>query len=693
MKTITNNIKLSGCLVGYGIKHKDGSVIYNWLDTPIHNKITSVGLDWLLKYRNDPDELTPSSLLGYHKRFLGTRRVNSGDTSVYAPLTFCAYGSNNTSTVFTDTALKTLVSTYTDQLYVEHNESATESTFGTRVNSYGNHSYRVSHIFPQSNISTTVAEIGWFGKENTTYYMFSRVVLQDPIQIGIDDQLIVTYELTETCSLLTEAPINTFATLPDAHTSGTLQASAKLYRYYIDQITGQPPIEYPTNWAIKMNAPFIDYRGSESIDTTDGLFNCLPYMLMHSSTTNAPYAYAGVSELPTPKPDFELINATVIGSLTETDGVYSGFSDANYISVQNLLNNVQNSFEIQTAIKLNAVSTSNTGIMDTQGIYTHNLRFTTSAANTVRLRISTTGSETYPVDITGSTYLIVGTKYYIKLCYNSVDGYTMYTSIDGLTWTLEGTSSVTTKPYSNAYETIMIGDNAATGYVFNGSIYLDDTYITVDGTTTTFNARDYDESGDEPTYTEIPADGARQLDVTPFIYDDHLTDSEKRFSLLTPYLGIGDTTKYRDVFYIVGENAPSLENNASIYFTYFSLDGVSYRLGYEDSNAGWIQQFLEKKQNQALALVMRTQYTTSDTTTTTYSWEDYPTVAWLINNIYFTKVDPTTVANTGTEIDVYNAQGNFYYKLGKALIVEDSGTYSIIIGGSTYTITSNVRVL
>lgn len=44
--------RLGGSLIGIGIKHKDGSEDFRWLDKPIHNRITSVGLDYLLTSNN-----------------------------------------------------------------------------------------------------------------------------------------------------------------------------------------------------------------------------------------------------------------------------------------------------------------------------------------------------------------------------------------------------------------------------------------------------------------------------------------------------------------------------------------------------------------------------------------------------------------------------------------------------------------
>ena len=172
---------------------------------------------------------------------------------------------------------------------------------------------------------------------------------------------------------------------------------------------------------------------------------------------------------------------TVVGSPTITNGVASGFSDSNYVKATNALNNVTSSFTLQTAINLTVSSDSNYGIIDTGGSgNSTGIRLTTNSSNGIHLRISTNGTQTYAVDINSTNPLTLNTKTFIKVTYNSSTGYELYMSLDGKSWTLEATSSATTKPYSSASD-LVIGDNIATGYALNGSIYLGDTYIDVDG--------------------------------------------------------------------------------------------------------------------------------------------------------------------------------------------------------------------
>lgn len=172
---------------------------------------------------------------------------------------------------------------------------------------------------------------------------------------------------------------------------------------------------------------------------------------------------------------------TVVGTPTMTAaGIASGFSDTNYYSTDNMLSSATRSFEIVTAVNMTTAADNNLGIFDSTQVNSTKvgLRLTTSATNTVRLRVSIEGVTTYPVDITGTTPLTVGTKIWIKATYDSNTGYALYTSTDGSTWTTEGTSALTTAPYKN--DGFWIGDNSATDLSLTGSIYMLDTYTKVD---------------------------------------------------------------------------------------------------------------------------------------------------------------------------------------------------------------------
>ena len=97
-------------------------------------------------------------------------------------------------------------------------------------------------------------------------------------------------------------------------------------------------------------------------------------------------------------------------------------------------------------------------------------------------RASRFGPETYQVELLGTTTLSANTIYYTKVEYDNVNGYKLYLSTDGINWNLEATSSeIFTPQYLMSSFIFVIGDNSATGNSFQGSIYLEDAYIDVNG--------------------------------------------------------------------------------------------------------------------------------------------------------------------------------------------------------------------
>ena len=181
-------------------------------------------------------------------------------------------------------------------------------------------------------------------------------------------------------------------------------------------------------------------------------------------------------------------NFSVVGSPTITDGVASNFSDSNYLKFDYPLDTTMTSFEIVTAFKITTLGISNQALIDTGNMGGDTtkptaFRLTITSSNQLLFRTSTDGNQNYVVNITGSTTLSANTKYWVKVTYSSTSGYVMSLSTNGTTWTSEATSSLTSRPYYYANNLCYIGDNIATGYSFSGSIYLNDTYVKVNGST------------------------------------------------------------------------------------------------------------------------------------------------------------------------------------------------------------------
>ena len=173
-------------------------------------------------------------------------------------------------------------------------------------------------------------------------------------------------------------------------------------------------------------------------------------------------------------------NFTIVGNPTINDGVASNFSDNNYLSVANQLSSSLSSFEIVTAISVSQYG-DNSGILDAEN-YTvgHTIRLSVTSDGKVRFRISTDGSEIYPVNITSTNSIALNTKTFIKITYNISTGYVLYLSPNGSIWTQEATSSMVSRPFYSSSSIWRMGDNSAIGYALNGLLYLYDTYVKVD---------------------------------------------------------------------------------------------------------------------------------------------------------------------------------------------------------------------
>lgn len=235
-----NTNKLSGAIVGIGFI-KNGVLDYKELDKPIRNKITSVGIDHLLTYDGtnacfNTGSSSSDTYGGYSSKWVGTRGVRgyySGSTyySASGVINYAAYGSGNTPTTFTDTALANKTSEYTSTKVTGSSQYCGVKSYSDQ---YGKYSYRVTYQFPTETSTKSINEIGFFGKfyNQTTstfdYYMFSRVVLPQTLTIEEGTSLVVTYQVDETNAYNTATEIPFFG-LKD--TSGNdLYAQAKLYR-------------------------------------------------------------------------------------------------------------------------------------------------------------------------------------------------------------------------------------------------------------------------------------------------------------------------------------------------------------------------------------------------------------------------------------------------------------------------------
>lgn len=187
-----------------------------------------------------------------------------------------------------------------------------------------------------------------------------------------------------------------------------------------------------------------------------------------------------------PQPEFTIMqkglqNATMYGSLTENNGVYSGFSSYNFLYI--------NTSTPQTSMDFIIKCNPSTGFGD--------LLRTQPDGKGILLRCSS-GSVLCYLSSTGSGWNVLGgfntgismtnnTDVYVRITWNSTNGvYTFWQSTDGETWTERNSSSSgLAAPYwSGGNQTI--GGCTSYSEHWYGSVDMKETSLTIDGNKTIF---------------------------------------------------------------------------------------------------------------------------------------------------------------------------------------------------------------
>ena len=209
-----------------------------------------------------------------------------------------------------------------------------------------------------------------------------------------------------------------------------------------------------------------------------------------------------------------------------TKRIYSGFSDSNNIIIPEFFTSNMASFSLQTKINLqSATGINNAGIIDTginnSGTNSTSIRLTVTTDGYLRFRVSSGGSQSYVIDITGSTLLPDLQSILVRVIYSSTSGYILEHSLDnGSSWIPDGQSSLTTRPYPSATEKYFcLGDNIATGYTLNGSLDLASTIFTLNGSEV-FNG------GTAIEGTDFTISGSLNVETAGGLYPDLITTQE-----------------------------------------------------------------------------------------------------------------------------------------------------------------------
>lgn len=174
----------------------------------------------------------------------------------------------------------------------------------------------------------------------------------------------------------------------------------------------------------------------------------------------------------------KIMYATIKGTLTENDGVFSGFSSSNYLVLQDDITEIPTNFEIQIRISIPA---TNSG---------YAIHFLSYSGNSSGIRVFASGKLSFysrnndgnVVEIIGTTVLSLDTFYFIKIkkVGNTI---TLYSSLDKNIWITEGTTTTTsTIPLNSKIGFGHCGDANNNNYIFNGTLDLNRSYIKINDT-------------------------------------------------------------------------------------------------------------------------------------------------------------------------------------------------------------------
>lgn len=177
-------------------------------------------------------------------------------------------------------------------------------------------------------------------------------------------------------------------------------------------------------------------------------------------------------------------NINIVGSLIDNDGVLSGFSSTSWAVLPESFTPSTNNWAITVKFKTGTIGTAQ-NIVNSSSIAYQPFDIHIDSNGNISSGGFVSNTSTMLYLITGTTVLIANTDYYVQLEYNSSAGYTLKLSTDGVTFTTEGTSAVTTP--INGGNNIALGADFAAGGVyygeaFTGSIDLNESYINIDGT-------------------------------------------------------------------------------------------------------------------------------------------------------------------------------------------------------------------
>lgn len=172
---------------------------------------------------------------------------------------------------------------------------------------------------------------------------------------------------------------------------------------------------------------------------------------------------------------------TVVGSPTIVDGVVSGFSVNDYLTLPQISTQSINTLESVIKVKVTSDDLLGDNYIIQGSAGNLSLRLQSSGSGTRRLRLTYKDSNNTSYGINSNTQLQLGNIYYIKFVLTS-GLQSLYLSNDGISYNLENTNNASTVSYTDTtYILGANGSNSEPNRIWAGSIDLNNTYIKVNG--------------------------------------------------------------------------------------------------------------------------------------------------------------------------------------------------------------------
>lgn len=212
--------------------------------------------------------------------------------------------------------------------------------------------------------------------------------------------------------------------------------------------------------------------------------------------------YYGITSPINPYPT--QVGYTVVGSPTITaKGVSSGFSGSNYLAINQQLD-TSKPFEVQAKFNLTSLPNANQSIV---GIPTYSGLFQVwvNRYGKITFGISTATGSWNIAEMAGRT-LSVNTDYIVKAVFTGT-AYKLYLSLDnGITWTLENSTSSTSLVNNGTPINLQIGNSHRDNWYVRGVIDLNETYIKVNGEYWFNGAHFFWQNNSTPLFTGVIKD-------------------------------------------------------------------------------------------------------------------------------------------------------------------------------------------